>query len=70
MFMHFEGENGAPSSGEENMYDVGVNWYLNKKNLKMSLHYVKQDGHGDNGYTDQVTFKKGDYVGVGFVAAF
>lgn len=70
MLMHFEGENGAAFSGEEKMYDVGVNWYLNKKNLKMSLHYVKQDGHGDNGYTDGVTFKKGDYVGFGFVAAF
>jgi hypothetical protein len=26
-----------------------------------------QDGYGDNGYTDETTFKKGDFVGVGFV---
>ena len=70
MFMHFEGDPGATSNGEEEMYDFGLNWYLNKKNLKMTLHYVKQSGHGDNGYTDEVTFRKGDFVGYGFVAMF
>lgn len=70
MYMSFEGDPGATSYGEEEMYDFGLNWYLNKKNLKMSLHYVMQDGHGDNGYTDGVTFKKGDFIGYGFVAAF
>lgn len=70
MYMAFEGDPGATSSGEEEMYDFGVNWYLNKRNLKLSLHYVIQDGYGDNGYTDETTFKKGDYIGVGFVGAF
>lgn len=69
-FMHFEGETGAPEEGVEEMVDVGLNWYLNKKNLKLSLHYVKQTGSGNNGYTDGVTFKKGDFFGCGFVAAF
>jgi hypothetical protein len=70
MYMAFEGDAGAVNSGEEEMIDMGVNWYLNKRNLKLSLHYVMQDGHGDNGYTDETTFKKGDFVGVGFVGAF
>jgi phosphate-selective porin len=52
------------------MYDAGVNWYVNKKNLKVSLHYVHQTGHGDNGYTDETTFKKGNFVGAGCVMAF
>lgn len=70
MYTSFEGDPGATSFGEEEMYDFGVNWYLNKRNLKLTLHYVMQDGHGDNGYTDESTFKKGDFVGVGFVGAF
>jgi hypothetical protein len=70
MYMGFEGDPGATNYGEEEMIDMGVNWYLNKRNLKLSLHYVMQDGYGDNGYTDETTFKKGDFVGVGFVGAF
>lgn len=70
MFMSFEGDQGAVNSGVEEMVDFGVNWYLNKRNLKLSVHYVMQDGYGDNGYTDETTFKKGDFVGVGFVGAF
>jgi hypothetical protein len=68
--MSFEGDQGAVNSGVEEMVDFGVNWYLNKRNLKLSVHYVMQDGYGDNGYTDETTFKKGDFVGVGFVGAF
>lgn len=67
MYMAFEGDEGATFTGEENMLDMGVNWYLNKRHLKMSLHYVKQDGFGDNNYTDDTTFRKGDFVGYGFV---
>jgi hypothetical protein len=70
MFMSFEGDAGATSEGFEEMVGLGVNWYLNKKNLKLTLHYVQQRGFGDNGYTDEVTFKKGDFVGAGFVASF
>lgn len=65
--MKFQGDTGAPAFGEEKMYDAGVNWYINKKNIKMSIHYVKQEGFGDNSYTDEVTFKKGDFIGYGFV---
>ncbi|HEY0655847.1 MAG TPA: porin [Chryseosolibacter sp.] len=70
MFMSFKGDEGASSEGVEEMLDVGVNWYLNKKNLKLTMHYVKQKGFGDNGYTDETTFRKGDFVGCGFVAIF
>lgn len=70
MFMHFDGDPGATAEGLEEMVDVGVNWYLNKRNLKLTLHYLKQKGFGNNGYTDGITFKKGDFLGCGFVAAF
>ncbi|HEY0742577.1 MAG TPA: porin [Chryseosolibacter sp.] len=70
MYMKFQGDPGATSEGLEEMYDMGVNWYLNKKNLKLTLHYIKQSGFGDNGYTDDETFRKGDFVGLGFVSMF
>ncbi|SKC71826.1 porin [Ohtaekwangia koreensis] len=67
MVTNFEGDQGAQFSGEDRMLDVGVNWYLNKKNCKLSLHYITQQGHGDNNYTDDITFKKGDFAGLAFV---
>ncbi len=56
--------------GVDRNIDFGVNWYLNKKECKIIAHYVKQSGHGDNGYTDGTTFKKGDFAGVGMVMLF
>jgi hypothetical protein len=64
MVASFESFRGDPS-GVDRAIDFGVNWYLNKKECKMSLHYVKQSGDGNNGYTDGTTFKKGDFAGLG-----
>jgi hypothetical protein len=46
---------------------VGVNWYLNKKFCKLSAHYCWQDGKGDNGYTDGVSFQKGNFAALALV---
>jgi hypothetical protein len=62
----FKGQEGGQFHGQDYIYDAGVNWYLNKKNCKLSLHYVWQHGSGKNGYTDGVSFEKGDYLGAGF----
>ena len=54
----YEGE-GAKSLykyiGDDNSLDVGVNWYLNKDKLKLSLHYVMQEGSTSSNI--------GDYIG-------
>lgn len=63
----YSGDNGGQFSGEDNLYDFGLNWYLNKKSNKLSIHYVKQSGSGNNGYTDGETFQKGDFVGLAYV---
>jgi len=63
----YDGDNGGQFTGKDHLYDAGVNWYLNKKSCKLALHYVKQEGHGDNSYTDDTTFRKGDFVGMAFV---
>jgi hypothetical protein len=67
MIMDFTGEGGAQFSGHDRMYDAGVNWYLNKKNCKLSAHYIWQEGHGNNGFTDGVTFQKGNFAALAFV---
>jgi len=67
MVMDFTGDKGAQFSGHDRMYDFGVNWYMNKKNCKLSAHYIWQEGHGDNGYTDGVTFQKGNFAALAFV---
>jgi len=63
----YDGDNGGQFTGKDHLYDAGVNWYLNKKNCKVALHYIRQEGHGNNSYTDDKTFKKGDFVGMAFV---
>jgi len=62
-----EGDVNSIFQGQDNYMDFGLNWYLNKQNLKMSLHYILQDGEGDNGFTDGETFTKGNYLGYGLV---
>ncbi len=44
MLTHYTGDDDMPSTGEDALLDVGVNWYLNKKNCKLSLHYIMQKG--------------------------
>lgn len=41
--------------GDDNTFDAGVNWYLNKDKLKLALHYVIQDGSASS--------NTGDYIG-------
>ncbi|WP_333819759.1 porin [Ohtaekwangia sp.] len=67
MVAAFDGDEGAQFSGEDQTLDVGLNWYLNKKNCKLSIHYIAQKGHGDNNYTDNATFKKGDFAALALV---
>ena len=63
-------------SGAEDHYEIGLNWYLNKRNLKFSLHYIWRNGDpgelGDgtaiNLFFNQApigAIRRGDYVGMG-----
>lgn len=42
--------------GDDNTLDIGINWYLNKDKLKLSLHYIIQEG--------SVSTNIGDYYGI------
>ncbi len=42
--------------GSDNTLDIGINYYLNKDKLKLSLHYLIQDG--------SVASNTGDYLGM------
>ncbi len=68
------------SAGEDYLFDVGLNYYLNK-NFKLSLHYTFQqadageagDGATVNNYFYQKevgAIHRGDWLGLGLVAVF
>ena len=44
--------------GDDRTFDIGVNWYLNRDNLKVALHYVNQNG--------SISDNTGDYIGLAF----
>lgn len=58
-YSQFEGEGNATLYsyiGDDDTFDVGVNWYVNKEKLKLSIHYVMQEGSASS--------NTGDYVGL------
>lgn len=70
MVSGFYGETGSDYIGRDTVYDVGLNWYLDQNKYKFYVHYVKQDGDGDNlqhkdGGANNAGFHYGDYAGVG-----
>lgn len=68
-------------AGEETTYDLGVNWYLDGKNLKLALHYTWRNGDpGAAGDGSQVNaffsqngvgaIRRGNWLGLGLNAIF
>ena len=91
MFMHFEGGTAALEqddalsvgafSGRDYTFDAGLNWYLNKKRLKLMLHYTWRSGDaGDAGEGSTVNLyyfqsgigavQRGNWLGLGLNAIF
>ncbi len=72
MFAYFKGQENNVDvrffDGEDIVYDMGINWYIDRRNLKLLLHYTIQNGNGANNlYTRQNgrAVAKGDYLGLG-----
>lgn len=68
-------------SGNERTYDLGVNWYIDRRNLKLMLHYTWRDGDsgaaGDGARVNQFfsqggvgAIRRGNWLGVGLHAIF
>ncbi len=91
MLMQFNGGTGLQEqteaalvgafSGWERTYDAGVNWYLNKKHLKIMLHYTWREGNAGeaeagtrvNQYFSQAgagAIRRGDWLGLGVNTIF
>lgn len=72
MFSGFYGEEGSDYTGRDNVFDVGVNWYLDQNRYKFYLHYVMQDGDGNNlEHKDgEKGYHYGDYLGLGLTLQF
>jgi len=61
MFTRFEGDDNSASNagGEDQQLDLGVNWYLQKNNVKLGLHWILQDGNYKSGYQGTATSATG-----------
>ena len=91
MLMQFNGAKGLTGqadakavgafSGSERTYDAGINWYLNKKHLKLMLHYTWREGDAGEagpGFTGNQYFSqsevgaihRGNWLGLGLNAIF
>ncbi len=68
-------------SGSESTYDLGINWYLNQKHLKLMLHHTWQagdPGEGCEGFAGNAFFsqagvgpiQRGNWWGLGLNAIF
>jgi phosphate-selective porin len=74
MYTRFDGDKTSVinTNGTDEALDAGLNWYLQRNNLKLSLHYVRQDGDGKSMFT-QGANKKGelkqrnDYLALGLL---
>ncbi|MDB5050907.1 MAG: phosphate-selective porin and superfamily protein [Fibrobacteres bacterium] len=72
LYSAFIGDKSSPinTDGTDNVLDGGLNWYIQKNSLKVSLHYVVQDGEAKSQFT-QGPDKKGalkqrnDYLALG-----
>ncbi len=53
MYTRFDGDAASMiyPGGVDHQLDIGVNWYVNKNALKISTHYVSQDGRAKSMYT-------------------
>lgn len=57
-------------SGNDEVIDVGINWYLAEQKLKLNLHYVWQNGDANSLISDGQTFRHGNYSGLGLQFLF
>ncbi|MGK7396576.1 MAG: porin [Candidatus Cyclobacteriaceae bacterium M3_2C_046] len=55
-------------NGSDQIFDFGLNWYLNEHKLKINLHYLHQSGSGTNNFyvfQNGRSVQKGDLIGLG-----
>ena len=78
MYTEFNGDAASTlyPSGVDHILDVGLNWYLNKNNLKIAAHYIKQGGKPKSNFQSAAPDAKGavtmrgDMAAINFQAQF
>lgn len=48
-------------AGEDKTLDAGVNWYINKNNMKLSIHWLRQNGTPVSAFAKKAPDSKGNY---------
>jgi hypothetical protein len=63
-------------NGNDRMIDAGLNWYINKNNMKIAVHYINQKGRPKSNYQSAAPDAKGnvtvrgDMVAINFQVQF
>ena len=71
MYTEFTGDAASVlyPNGDDRIIDAGLNWYLNKNNLKIALHYINQSGKPKSYYQSAAPDAKGNVTVRGDMAA-
>jgi hypothetical protein len=53
LYSRYDGDRASPvnTSGEDQVVDAGINWHQRKNGIKVSLHYLWQDGEARSLFT-------------------
>jgi hypothetical protein len=71
MYTEFDGDAASTlyPNGVDHILDAGLNWYLNKNNFKIAVHYIKQGGRPKSNYQSAAPDANGNVTVRGDMAA-
>jgi hypothetical protein len=71
MYTEFDGDAASTlyPNGVDHILDAGLNWYLNKNNFKIAVHYIKQGGRPKSNYQSAAPDANGNVTMRGDMAA-
>ena len=71
MYTEFDGDAASTlyPNGVDHIIDAGLNWYLNKNNFKIALHYINQGGRPKSIFQSAAPDAKGNVTMRGDMAA-
>ena len=71
MYTEFDGDAASTlyPNGVDHILDAGLNWYVNKNNFKIAVHYIKQGGRPKSNYQSAAPDANGNVTMRGDMAA-
>lgn len=65
-YMRFTGDHYSVfPDGQDELLDLGLNWYIRETRVKLNVHHTRQKGSGVSNVSDGKTFQRGNMIGFG-----